>query len=147
MNLLLSAAGIVPWRDTSWADTLPRLLEPMGVRTYRVYSGVEASRLLNSTPVHIALVDLALPLDERDSGASFEGGPQLLQLLGRFADPPPTIVVKHGRTLREDSRTLSSALLAGAFAVLERPVQVETVLEVMRRILCRCYANRWPGCS
>lgn len=148
LNLLLSAAGLIPWRDDSWADALPRLLEPMGVRTYRVHSGVEATRLLHDTAMHIALVDLALPLDESDvSAAGFEGGPHLLRLLHRLPDPPPTVIVKHGRTQREDARTLSSALVSGAFAVLERPVQLETVLEVMRRILCRHYANRWPGCA
>jgi CheY-like chemotaxis protein len=150
LNLLLSAAGPVAWRDESWADALARLLEPMGVQTWRVRCGREASRLLQTTPVHIALVDLALPLDAGADGnplGAEEGGPRLLEILQRLDSPPPTVVVKRERTRREDARTLASVLDAGAFAVLERPVQLETALEVMRRILCRHYSGRWPTCG
>lgn len=145
LNLLLSAAGPVAWRDEAWADMLPSLLKPMGVQTWRVRSGREAAKLLQNTPVHIALVDLTLPLDDDAPGPGVpEGGPKLLELLSRLASPPPTVVVKHGRSQKEDARTLASVLRAGAFAVLERPVHIETALEVMRRILCRHYSGRWP---
>ncbi len=149
LNLLLSARGNVAWRDESWADSLPRLLEPMGVRTWRVSSGAEAASLIRQTPVHIALVDLSLPLDSSEgaSPANDEGGPRLLELLSRLETPPPTVVVKRERTQREDARTLASALQAGAYAVLERPVRLETALEVMRRILCRHYSGQWPSCE
>lgn len=150
LNLLLSAGGCIEWRDQSWADALPRLLEPMGVQVWRVRSGREAAEVIKRTPVHIALVDLALPLDTcappPGAAAAEEGGPRLLEILSRLASPPPTVVVKGGRSKREDARTLASALTAGAFAVLERPVHIETALEVMRRILHRHYANRWPTC-
>lgn len=161
LNLLLSASGPLAWRDESWAECLPRLLEPMGVRTYRVHSGHEAARLIESTRVHIALVDLGLPLGRAGAGATGtagagggvgvgagmtpEGGARLLELLARLSSPPPTVVLKPERTAREDARTLCSALGAGAFAVLERPVQLEAVLDVMRRVLRRFYADRWPG--
>lgn len=158
LNLLLSAAGHVPWRDEAWAEALPRLLEPMGVRAWRVRSGKEAAQVIRSMTVHIALVDLGLPLEGPTSAAAMddaggasgsgpvsEGGARLLDLLSRLASPPPTVVVKRGRSHREDARTLCSALDAGAFAVLERPVQIETALEVMRRILTRHYSGRWPG--
>lgn len=172
LNLLLSSAGPVAWRDESWAESLPRLLEPMGVRTWRVKTGREATRLLQSTEVHIALVDLALPLGDESSGqipgsgpaagepssperrampssslGQEEGGSRLLELLARLDTPPTTIVVKREKTRREDARTLASALHAGAFAVLDRPVHLETALEVMRRILCRYHSGKWPGCG
>ncbi len=118
----------------------------MGVASWRVRSGREATRLLQTTSVHIALVDLALPLEDNEVAPGVpEGGPRLLELLGRMPTPPPTVVVKQPRTQREDARTLTSALVAGAFAVIERPVNIETALEVMRRILCRYYEGRWPG--
>lgn len=122
----------------------------MGVLTRRVHSGREAAQVLAHTRVHVALVDLSLPL--RDDGESSplgseEGGPRLLELLQRLESPPPTVVVKREKSRREDSRTLSSALEAGAFAVLERPVNLETALEVIRRILCRHYSGRWPTCE
>jgi CheY-like chemotaxis protein len=144
LNLLLTYAG---WQEDSWIDRLPRLLEPLGVRAWRASSGHEASRLIRTVPVHIAVVDLALPLDSTPgaSGSGEEGGPRILELLARLEQPPPTVVVKRRRTQREDARQLSSALSAGAFAVLDQPVQLETALEVMRRVLCRHYADRWPG--
>ena len=123
LNLLLSAAGPLAWRDESWAQCLAQLLEPMGVRTYRVHSGHEAARLIESTRVHIALVDLGLPLTDARPGVAGggpEGGARLLELLSRLQSPPPTVVLKPERTAREDARTLCSALGAGAFAVLER---------------------------
>ncbi len=144
LNLLLTYAG---WQEDSWADRLPRLLEPMGVRAWRAGSGDEASRLIRSVPVHIAVVDLALPLhcEATPGSAGEEGGRRILDLLARLEQPPPTVVVKRRLTRREDARQLASALSAGAFAVLDQPVHIETALEVMRRVLARHYADRWPG--
>lgn len=151
LNLLLSAAGPVAWRDEGWAESLPRLLEPMGVRSWRVRSGREATAVLRDVPMHIALVDLSLPLDDPSatSGASGmeEGGARLLELLARLETPPPTIVVKRRRGHREDVREVCRALRAGVFAVLERPVHIETTLEVMRRVLARHYGGGWPACD
>lgn len=155
LNLLLSYAC---WRDESWADQLPRLLEPMGVKAHRVTSGTEAASVLHDTPVHIAMVDLSLPLNAApcsiktsprpapslDDSLDQEGGERLLQLLARLSAPPPTVVVHRRKSHRETTRQVASALRAGAFAAIERPVHMETVLEVMRRILRRYYANRWP---
>ena len=41
--------------------------------------------------------------------------------------------------------TLHEALREGAFAVLDMPLRMETMLETMRRVLCRHYADNWPG--
>ena len=143
LNLLLSYGG---WREDSWADRLPRLLEPMGVRAVRAGCGREATDLIRRVPVHIAVVDLSLPMEEDRCAVDEESecGARLLDLLARLEQPPPTVVVKRRRTRREDARQLSSALDAGAFAVLDPPVELETILEVMRRVLRRHYADRWP---
>jgi len=45
---------------------------------------------------------------------------------------------------RESARSLSAALREGAFAVLDRPIDLEMILEVMRRILRKHYADVWP---
>ena len=37
-----------------------------------------------------------------------------------------------------------STIQQGAFAVLDRPIEIESMLEVMRRILRRHYADVWP---
>jgi len=142
LNLLLSDASRP---ERSWADRLPPLLEPMGVRTLRAHSGEEATRVLGLTPVHLAVVDLALPLDE---GSPEGGGVRLLELLARSPVRPPTVVIRRARTSREASREAMRALLADAFAVLDRPAQhgdVELLLEVLRRALARHYQGRWPS--
>ena len=113
LNLLLSCAG---WQQDPWVDRLPRLLEPMGVIAHRAQTGGEAKRVIESTPIHIAVVDLGLPLDGQSSH-DLEGGPRLLDLLSRLASPPPTVVVKRSRSLRDDAREIGAALRAGAFAV------------------------------
>lgn len=148
LNLLLSYGG---WRDECWADQLPRLLEPMGVQTVRATTAKDAMRLVQTHTVHIAVVDLALPLDlaaqSDPSPASEEAGPRVLDLLNRLDAPPPTLVIKRRKSRRDDIRELATALHAGAFAVLEPPVQLETILETMRRVLRRYYSDRWPGIS
>lgn len=144
LNLLLSCAH---WNPQNWADRLPTLLEPMGVRSFRAASGVEATRVLQQTNVHIAVVDLALPMDPA-AGATEEGGSGLLELLARLASPPPTVVIKRARSTRDDRRELAAALRTGAFAVIDRPrdaSDVELLLEVLRRCLLRHYAGRWPS--
>lgn len=144
LNLLLSCAG---WQQDPWVDRLPRLLEPMGVIAHRAQTGGEAKRVIESTPIHIAVVDLGLPLDGQSSH-DLEGGPRLLDLLSRLASPPPTVVVKRSRSLRDDAREIGAALRAGAFAVVERPrsiTDLEVMLEVLRRCLHRHYHGRWPG--
>ncbi len=144
LNLLLSHGG---WRDEPWADSLPRLLEPMGVHAWTVHSGREAASLIQKVRVDIAVVDLSLPLgvDAPSAPPVEEAGVRLLEILVRLPSRPPTLVVKRRRTRREDAREITHALRAGAFAVIDRPVNLETVLEVMRRVLCRHYADRWPA--
>ena len=74
------------------------------------------------------------------------GGPRILQMLRRLTQPPPTVVVRPPQpTSRESVRSLSAALREGAFAVIDRPIELETLLEVMRRILRRHYADLWPA--
>lgn len=150
LNLLLSYAG---WQAESWADALPRMLEPMGVRSHRAQDGREASRVIESTPIHIAVVDLSLPLEAGSlpgAGAPEleECGPRLLELLSRGSQPPPTIVMKRERSSRDDAREMAAALRLGAFAVVDRPrhqSDVGVLLEVLRRALSRYYRGRWPG--
>ncbi len=142
LNLLLSSGG---WREGSVVEQLPRLLEPMGILSIRVASGEEAAEVIQSVTVHIALVDLAIPLRRRAPGSE-AGGHRILQLLFRLEQPPPTVVIRPPQPVsRESARGLSDALRQGAFAVLDRPISLETTLEVMRRILRRHYADTWPA--
>jgi len=134
-------------------DRLPRLLEPMGVVALRAGTGREATEVIQHNPIHIAVVDLGLPLDqpgavEHHEGEVEEGGSRLLEILSRLSQPPPTVVVKRGRTHRDDCREIAAALRAGAFAVIDRPramSDLEVMLQVLRRCMDRFYKSRWPG--
>ena len=147
LNLLLSSTD---WREETWADHLPRLLSPMGVHAVRVRSGREAGEVLKTTRIDIAVVDLSLPLDHTahidETTARLEGGMRLLELLFRSVAPPPTLVVKRRRTTREEAREIAHALRAGAFAVIDRPVRMELVLQTMQRVLKKYYRDQWPDC-
>jgi CheY-like chemotaxis protein len=146
LNLLLSCPR---WREDAWAESLPRLLAPMGVQALRAMTGEEATRIITQRPVHIAVVDLGLPLGAGAEGsAPEEGGVRLLQVLSRLASPPPTVVIKRNRARREEGREIRRALSAGAFAIIDRPRaqhEIELLLEVLRRALSRHYQGRWPG--
>ncbi|MFO0858498.1 MAG: hypothetical protein U0640_14215 [Phycisphaerales bacterium] len=150
LNLLLSYAG---WEPDPWIDRLPRLLEPMGILSHRVESGRQASNVIQSVRIHMAVVDLALPLDQSQGATPqppefAEGGPRLLELLARLETPPPVVAVKRSRTQRDDSRDISAALKLGAFAIIDRPrdaTDLDLMLEVLRRCLARHYQGKWPG--
>ncbi len=62
LNILLSFAG---WQPDPWVERLPRLLEPLGVASHVAGSGKHAQQVIRTVPIHIAVVDLALPLDDR----------------------------------------------------------------------------------
>ncbi|HLP83871.1 MAG TPA: hypothetical protein VK157_05935 [Phycisphaerales bacterium] len=146
LNLLLSYAG---WESDPWVNRLPRLLEPLGILSHRAQTGREATRVIEQLPIHIAVVDLGLPLDAAEVDDEFaEGGPRLLELLARLQQPPPVVVVKRRRGARDEARELSAALKLGAFAVVDRPRELhelDLMLEVLRRCLQRHYQGRWPG--
>lgn len=143
LNLLLSYSG---WdHATNPINQLPRLLEPMGIRSFVASSGDEAAELIRLRPIHIAVVDWGIPL-QRSQHSGEAGGARILQLLRRLEQPPPTVVIRPPQpTQRENQRTLREALREQAFAVLDMPLRMETMLETMRRVLCRHYADHWPG--
>ncbi|MCB9840905.1 MAG: response regulator transcription factor [Phycisphaeraceae bacterium] len=147
LNLLLSYAG---WRPEAWVDQIPPLLGPMGVVAHRATSGAEASQVIRSMPIHIAVVDLGLPLECSAGGPSGDdGGLRLLELFRRLESAPPTVIVKRMRTHRDEAREIAAALRCGAFAVIDRPstpADLEIMLDVLRRCLTRFYHGRWPGC-
>lgn len=141
LNLLLSWGG---WRPDSWADRMAELLEPMGVTSLKARTARDAERVIRSTPVHVAVVDLGLPLDY--GSPSDEAGCRILDLLNRLASPPPVVVVRSPRTSRDMHREMCAALRFDAFAVVDRrSADMEMMLRVLQRCMERFYAGRWPG--
>lgn len=146
LNLLLSCPG---WRPDPWVERFPRLLEPMGIASHTARCGREASALIKAIPIHLAVVDLAIPLDQQGDGVD-DAGIRLLEVLSRLETTPPTVVIKRGMGERDDHREMTAALRAGAFAVIDRPREardLEVMLDVLRRALVRFYQGRWPGAS
>lgn len=141
LNLLLSCGS---WRDHTAVDQLPRLLDPMGIHSIRVESGEEAAQVIQVAAIHIAVVDLSIPF-RRAAADPVACGHRILQLLRHLDEPPPTVVVRPSSPSKRDrDRSLSRALREGAFAVLDRPVELESMLEVLRRILTRHFSDTWP---
>lgn len=140
LNLLLSWGG---WRPDSWADRMAALLEPLGVASHKARTARDAERVIRSTPIHVAVVDLGLPLDF--GSPSDEAGARLLDVLSRLDAPPPVVVVRSPRSSREAAREMSAALRFDAFAVVDRrSADVELMLKILQRAMERFYQNRWP---
>lgn len=140
LNLLLSWGG---WRPDSWADRMAALLEPLGVSSHKARTARDAERVIRSTPIHVAVVDLGLPLDF--GSPSDEAGARLLDVLSRLDAPPPVVVVRSPRSSREAAREMSAALRFDAFAVVDRrSADVELMLKILQRAMERFYHNRWP---
>jgi DNA-binding response OmpR family regulator len=138
------------WREGDFADQLPALLGPMGIDCFRCRSGVEATEFLRRGMVHIAIVDLSIPMEppSPQTGQSrlAPAGPRVLQLLRRLHQPPPTVVVRPPQpSTRDSARGLADALRDGAFAVIDGPVRLESMLETLRRVVRRHYRDHWPA--
>jgi len=141
LNLLLSWGG---WRPDSWADRMAALLEPMGVTSLKARTARQAEQVIRTSPVHVAVVDLGLPLDF--GAPSDEGGCRILDLLQRLSSPPPVVVVRSPRATPEMRRDMCAALRHDAFAVVDRrSADVELMLKVLQRCMERFYHGRWPG--
>lgn len=137
--------------DGPWARQLPRLLQPQGVTTIRVTTVGDAVAQIEAHPIHAAVIDLATPIetDRNDptvrSGHVVAGGLKLLRVIHRLDPTPPAVVVR-GRYFdrKTDDRLLRDALKLDAFSVLDEPVELEQVLETLRRLLQRHYGGAWP---
>jgi DNA-binding response OmpR family regulator len=141
LNLLLTRGG---WREDASVVQLPNLLEPMGIHSLTANSGEEATKVIESNVIHIALVDLSVPL-RAGCPKGAPAGERILQLLRRLDSPPPTIVLRPPQpTKRASARSLARSLQEGAFTVVDRPARLEILLDALQRVLRRYYRNQWP---
>jgi CheY-like chemotaxis protein len=118
----------------NWHQTIARLLEPQGVQTISAHSGREALRLLESTPVHVAVLDQQMPQ---------LGGLQVIRMMREMNNAPPAILLSNDLT----SALLREALGMHVFSVLSKPVDLNVLLDALARVLRRHYESRWPGGS
>jgi CheY-like chemotaxis protein len=117
-----------------WHQTVRRLLEPQGVQTLSARSGREALELIETTPVHVAVLDAQMPQ---------LGGMQVIRMMRelRRADAPPAILLSNDL----NSHLLREALAMHVFSVLSKPVDFNVLLDALARVLRRYHASRWPG--
>lgn len=149
LNLLLTYGG---WREHAFADQLPLILDRFGIRCIRAESGDEASDVIRCERIHIAVIDLSIPMHPTHPtrtaarARSVPAGPRMLQLLRRLDSPPPTIVVRpRPADPTEGARTLTDALRDGAFTVLDEPVPIESMLQALERVVRRHYRDHWTA--
>lgn len=142
LNMLLTDRG------QRWANQLPCLLQPHGVRTLRAASVNAAVRLIHRDLIHIAVIDMALPMDadQAEPSVGSPGGICLLKEIRRLDHRPRAIVAVRDRAFdpRVDDPILIEALRLDVFSVLDQPVEIEQILGVLRRALEKHYAGQWP---
>jgi CheY-like chemotaxis protein len=117
-----------------WQDTVRRLLEPQGVHTLSVRSGREALELIQHTHIHVAVLDQSMPQ---------LGGLQVIRLMRDLKSAPPSILLANHLT----DHLLHEALGMRVFSVLSKPVDLNTLLDALARVMKRHYASRWPSDS
>lgn len=126
-----------------WHQTVRQLLEPQGVETVGARSGREALSLLESRPIHVAVLDAQMPQ---------LGGLQVIKLMREMQarrgsagaasfSVPPAILLANQLT----THLLHEALGMHVFSVLSKPVDFNVLLDTLARVLRRHYENRWPG--
>jgi CheY-like chemotaxis protein len=118
----------------AWQETVSRLLEPQGVKTICAHSGREALQVIESTPVHVAVLDQRMPQ---------LGGLQVVRMMQQMKMAPPAILLVDDAT----SALLREALGMRVFSVLRKPVDFNVLLDSMARVMRRHYESRWPGHS
>jgi DNA-binding response OmpR family regulator len=115
-----------------WQQTLQRLLEPQGVQTIAARTGREALHLIESTPIHVAVLDQQMPQ---------LGGMQVIRLMREMQKAPPAILVANQVT----NTLLHDALGMQVFSVLAKPIDLNVLLDTLARVLRRHYESRWPS--
>jgi DNA-binding NtrC family response regulator len=114
-----------------WHQTVRGLLEPQGVQTLSARSGREALRMIESQPIHVAVLDQQMPQ---------LGGLQVIKLMRELRQAPPAILLAS----QLSSHLLNEALGMHVFTVLAKPVDFNQLLDALARVLRRYHESRWP---
>jgi DNA-binding NtrC family response regulator len=117
-----------------WHQTVRQLLEPQGVQTVSARSGREALSLIESRPIHVAVLDYHM------QGL---GGLQVVRLMREVEHAPPAILLAPELT----THLLHEALGMHVFSVLSKPVDFNVLLDTLARVVRRHYEGKWPSYS
>jgi CheY-like chemotaxis protein len=114
-----------------WHQTVRGLLKPQGVHTVSAHNGREALNLIETTPVHVAVLDTQMPQ---------LGGLQIVRLMRDLHRPTQAILLTSHLT----NHLLHEALGMQVFSVLSKPVDFNVLLDALARVLRRYHENKWP---
>jgi DNA-binding NtrC family response regulator len=115
----------------SWHQTVSQLLQPQGIQTLSARSGREALDLIQTVPVHVAVLDYHM------QGL---GGMQVIKLMRELRQAPPAILLAPELT----NHLLHEAMGMHVFSVLSKPVDFNVLLDTLARVIKRHYEGRWP---
>jgi DNA-binding NtrC family response regulator len=115
-----------------WHQTVRQLLMPQGVQTISARSGREALNLIESRPIHVAVLDYHM------QGL---GGMQVVRLMREFENAPPAILLAPELT----NHLLHEAIGMHIFSVLSKPVDFNLLLDTLARVMKRHYEGKWPS--
>lgn len=125
-----------------WHATVRHLLAPMGINLLHASTGRQALQLLESSQVHVAVLDHRLPQ---------LGGLQVIKLAREHLSvrPPshPTSQVPTTILLTDHLTTplLHDALNLSVFTVLAKPVNYPQLLDALARAMKRFHNSQWPA--
>lgn len=120
--------------NEGWHQTVRQLLEPQGVATISARGGREALSLIESKPIHVAVLDYHM------QGL---GGMQVIKLMRELQNAPPAILLAAELT----NHLLREAIGMHVFSVLSKPVDFNLLLDTLARVMQRHYEGKWPSYS
>jgi CheY-like chemotaxis protein len=129
-----------------WHQTVRGLLEPQGVQTLVARSGREALDLIESRPIHVAVLDQQMPQ---------LGGLQVIKLMRELRREDARPLEARSAEMRQTptaillasqltNHLLHEALGMHVFTVLAKPVDFNLLLDSLARVLKRYHESRWP---
>lgn len=131
-----------PHAPEHWSRQIGRLLEPMGILAHLAATAQQAIDVADRMTIHAAVVDLGTPLGE---ARTTHGGMWLIELFRRLPGKPPVVLINSpAYSQRQADRLLREALSLGAFSVMNKPIDIEQLLTVFRRLIDRQYKGAWP---
>lgn len=132
---------LLPAEQDPWLETVRALLAPQGVQMLTARTGREALAVMESTTVHVAVLDHRMPQ---------LGGLQVIKLVREHLSRRPAMPggIQPATILLAES--LSTALLHEAlgqsvFTVLAKPVNHDQLLDALARAMRRFHNSQWPA--
>jgi len=123
VNVLASAAN---W---AWPEALRRLFQPRGVNLMVAEDANDFVHIIGRTRIHTAIVDMD---SERSNGLA------TVKIIRMDYPLVPCILL----TSRVDRDVLGKALQLDVFGVIDKPVQMEVLQQLLDRIFLKKYNSR-----